>query len=222
MPTLRLPSVLLISAVLVSSLSACGGDGDATAPTAPALPIAMVTVIATTTTLVPGQSTQLGSSASAAGGQAVSVASYAWLSEAPAIATVDVAGRVTALSAGTAVIAATAGTVRGTITITVQPAPVEPVVSLSSIVDSVRLAWKVPAMGAAIVTLEEGLIAIGAAGMRRATGGAAVSTDDLWHLGSNTKAMTAMLATVAVAQNRIGWTATIAQLFPEMANIRAE
>jgi hypothetical protein len=45
-----------------------------------------------------------------------------------------------------------------------------------------------PAMGAAIVTLDEGLVAIGAAGTRRATGGAAVTTDDLWHLGSNTKA----------------------------------
>jgi CubicO group peptidase (beta-lactamase class C family) len=131
------------------------------------------------------------------------------------VATVDAAGRVTAVSAGTAVIAATTGTVRGTVTITVAQ-------SLSSIVDSVRLAWNMPAMGAAIVTLESGLTAIAVAGTRRATGGAAVSTNDLWHLGSNTKAITSLLAAVAVSQDRIQWTTTIAQAFPELTNIRPE
>jgi CubicO group peptidase (beta-lactamase class C family) len=160
--------------------------------------------------------------AATADGQAVSPAPFTWLSEAPAVARVDAAGHVAAVSAGTAVITATAGTVRSTVTITVQATPGGGVASLSSIVDSVRLAWKMPAMGAAIVTLEEGLIAIGAAGTRRATGGAAVTTDDLWHLGSNTKAVTALLAAVAVAQNRIQWTTTIPQVFPELTNIRAE
>jgi CubicO group peptidase (beta-lactamase class C family) len=197
----RRPSALLLAAVLATSLPACGGD--AKAPTAPAPPIATVTVTAATTTLVPGQATQLVASAATAGGQAAHVATYTWLSEAPAVATVNASGRVTAMSAGTAVIVATAGTVRSTVTITVQAAPVGPVASLSSIVDSVRLAYKMPAMGAAIVTLEDGLVAIGAAGGRRVTGGNAVTPDDLWHLGSNTKAMTALLAAVAVAQNRI-------------------
>jgi CubicO group peptidase (beta-lactamase class C family) len=208
-------SALLLAAV--ASLNAC----DTKSPTA-AAPIATVTVSAFTTTFVPGQSTQLVASAATAGGQAVSAAGLTWLSEAPAVAAVDAAGRVTAVSAGTAVVAATAGTVRGTATITVQAAPAGPVASLSSIVDSVRLAWNMPAMGAAIVTLEDGIVAIGAAGPRRATGGAPVTTDDLWHLGSNTKAITSMLAAVAVSQNRIQWTTTIPQLFPELANIRAE
>jgi CubicO group peptidase (beta-lactamase class C family) len=96
------------------------------------------------------------------------------------------------------------------------------VASLSSIVDSVRLAYKMPAMGAAIVTLEGGIVAIGAAGGRRVTGGNAVTPDDLWHLGSNTKAMTALLAAVAVSQNRIQWTTTLPQVFPELTSIRAE
>jgi D-alanyl-D-alanine carboxypeptidase len=102
---------------------------------------------------------------------------------------------------------------------TAPPAPADP---LSSIVDSVRVAWNLPAMGAAIVTLEGGITAIAVAGTRRATGGPAVSTDDLWHLGSNTKAVTSLLAAVAVSQNRIQWTTTLAQAFPELANIRAE
>jgi len=79
-----------------------------------------------------------------------------------------------------------------------------------------------PAMGAAIVTLEGGLVAIGAAGTRRASGGAAVTTDDLWHLGSNTKAVTALLAAVAVSQNRIQWTTTLPEVFPELTNVRPE
>ena len=77
-------------------------------------------------------------------------------------------------------------------------------------------------MGAAIVTLEDGITAIAVAGTRRATGGAAVSADDLWHLGSNTKAVTSLLATVAVAQGRIQWTTTVAQAFQELTNVRAE
>ncbi len=101
-------------------------------------------------------------------------------------------------------------------------APTAPIATLTAIVDSVRVAWKMPAMGAAIVTLEDGITAIAVAGTRRATGGAAVSTDDLWHLGSNTKAMTSLLAAVAVSQKRIEWTTTLAQAFPELTNIRAE
>jgi CubicO group peptidase (beta-lactamase class C family) len=94
--------------------------------------------------------------------------------------------------------------------------------TLSSIVDSVRLAWNMPAMGAAIVTLDDGITATAAAGTRRVTGGAPVSTDDLWHLGSNTKAMTSLLAAVAVSRGHLQWTTTVAQAFPELANIRAE
>ena len=217
MSHLRL-SPLLLAAVVAASLSAC----DAKAPTAPAPSVATVTVTAVTTTFVPGQSTQLAASAATAGGEAVSAAPVTWLSEAPAVAAVNAAGRVTAVSAGTAVIVAKAGTVRGTVTITVQEAPAGTVASLSSIVDSVRIALNMPAMGAAIVTLEDGIVAIGAAGTRRAAGGAPVTTDDLWHLGSNTKAMTSLLAALAVSQNRIQWTTTIPQVFPELTNIRAE
>ena len=172
-------SALLLAAILAASLNACG---EAKPPTAPAPSIATVTVTAATTGLSPGQSTQLVASAATAGGEAVRAAAFTWLSEAPTVATVDAAGRVTAVSAGTAAIAAAAGTVRGTVTITVQPGPVG-VANLTKIVDSVRLAWKLPAMWAVIVTLEEGLVAIGAAGTRGASGGAGGTKDYLWQLG---------------------------------------
>jgi CubicO group peptidase (beta-lactamase class C family) len=57
-------------------------------------------------------------------------------------------------------------------------------------------------MGAAIVTLEDGVVAIGAGRHAPRDWSAAVTTNDLWHLGSNTKAITALLAAVAVSQNR--------------------
>jgi CubicO group peptidase (beta-lactamase class C family) len=210
MTKLRAP--MIRSLALAAALCACSNEKDPTEPTAV---IFSVTVSAATTSLVAGDVTELTASATTAGGQAVNDAQFTWLSDAPTIAAVDASGRVTAVSAGTAVIAATAGTVRGEVTITVTQ-------SLSQIVDSVRLAWNMPAMGAAIITLEQGLTAIAVAGTRRATGGAPVTTNDLWHLASNTKATTSLLAAVAVSQNRIQWTTTVAQAFPELANIRAE
>ena len=209
------------AAMLAASLNACGGGPKA--PTAPPPPsVATVTVTASTPMLTVGQSTALVAAAATTAGEAVSAATFTWQSETPAVATVDATGKVTAEGPGTAVVTATAGTVRGTTTIIVQPGPAAPLANLNKIIDSVRLAWKLPAMGAAIVTLNDGLVAIGAAGTRRVTGGNAVTTSDLWHLGSNTKAMTAMLAAVAVSQNRIQWTTTIPQVFPELTNIRAE
>jgi len=51
----------------------------------------------------------------------------------------------------------------------------------------------------------------GVAGVRIAGGAAAVAPGDLWHMGSNTKAMTATLAARLVEQGVIAWTTTIEQ-----------
>jgi CubicO group peptidase (beta-lactamase class C family) len=40
---------------------------------------------------------------------------------------------------------------------------------------------------------------------------------DLWHLGSNFKAFTSMLAAVAVQRGAIAWTTTLGQAFPELS-----
>jgi hypothetical protein len=50
----------------------------------------------------------------------------------------------------------------------------------------------VPALAGAVVT-PEGLPLLEAAGLRRRNASETVTTGDLWHLGSNTKAMTAAL-----------------------------
>jgi len=101
------------------------------------------------------------------------------------------------------------------------PSPV-PSGVLGQIVDSVRKAFGLPAMGGAIVTTD-GLQAVGVAGVRRYGGATAVTLADQWHLGSNLKAQTAALAAMTVDAGLISWTTTIGASFPELAaTIRAD
>lgn len=94
---------------------------------------------------------------------------------------------------------------------------------VTRLVDSIRVAFDLPALGGAIVTANNATYAIGVAGTRRVTGGNAVTRADLWHLGSNFKAFTSMLAAIAVDRGRLSWSTTIAQAFPELgATIRTE
>lgn len=72
---------------------------------------------------------------------------------------------------------------------------------------------KAPALGGMVLTAGSTLW-LGAAGRRRATQPGAVSQDDRWHLGSNTKAMTAALYAKLVEQGRARWGATVPELFP--------
>jgi CubicO group peptidase (beta-lactamase class C family) len=89
-------------------------------------------------------------------------------------------------------------------------------------VDSVRLAHGLPALAASVVVRDGGTITVAVSGNRRA-GGPAVTTADKWHLGSNLKAITAMLAALAVRRGLITWNSTVAASFPELgASIRTE
>lgn len=88
--------------------------------------------------------------------------------------------------------------------------------NIDALVDSVRNEFDLPALAGSIVTLKGGTIALGVAGMRRVSGSNAVTSDDHWHLGSDFKAFTAMLAAIAVDKGRIAWTTTLAESFPEL------
>jgi len=70
----------------------------------------------------------------------------------------------------------------------------------------------VPAIAAAIVT-SEGLEAFGVAGVRKRGTKSRAMPNDLWHLGSNTKAMTATLVAKLVEQGQLSWDTTIADVF---------
>lgn len=54
------------------------------------------------------------------------------------------------------------------------------------------------------------------AGVRSVGSDAPVTPDDRWHLGSCTKAMTALLAAVSVDRGEISWETTIGESFPEL------
>lgn len=66
-----------------------------------------------------------------------------------------------------------------------------------------------PAVG--VLRLNEGEHTIAVAGLRAVRGDADVREDDLWHMGSNTKAMTAVLVARLVEQGVIGWDDTVTQ-----------
>ncbi len=75
---------------------------------------------------------------------------------------------------------------------------------------------RVPALGAAVL-VDGKLAALGASGVRRAGHENPVTTDDLWHLGSCTKAMTATLLATFVDQDALAWNATVAATLPDLA-----
>jgi CubicO group peptidase (beta-lactamase class C family) len=74
----------------------------------------------------------------------------------------------------------------------------------------------VPALAGAVVT-GKGLEAIGAVGVRKVGTDIAATVEDLWHIGSDTKAMTAALIGKLVEQGKLKWETTIAEVFPDLA-----
>ena len=88
--------------------------------------------------------------------------------------------------------------------------------AVERILESARESSGVPSLAAAIVT-REGLWAVGAVGSRRSDERVPVTVDDLYHLGSDTKAVTAGLLGLLVDEGRLEWSATLAELFPELA-----
>lgn len=88
---------------------------------------------------------------------------------------------------------------------------------LEPIVESVRNAFGVPAMGAAVIR-KNGTIKVGVSGIRRHGYQTRVAPNDRWHIGSDTKAMTATLAAILVDRGGvIGWQTTLAEAFPELS-----
>ncbi|MCC6660245.1 MAG: serine hydrolase [Phycisphaerales bacterium] len=86
---------------------------------------------------------------------------------------------------------------------------------LPDLLDPIRTKHKLPALGGAIVTTD-GLAAIGVCGVRRAGHDEAVTDNDLWHLGSCTKAMTATLVARLVERGTLKWMTTLGQGLPDM------
>jgi len=87
---------------------------------------------------------------------------------------------------------------------------------INELLEPIRQKYQLPAMAGAIVT-SNGLSAIGAVGVRKAGTEVEVTVDDQWHLGSDTKALTATLIAVLVERGKLRWESTIEQVFPDLA-----
>ena len=82
---------------------------------------------------------------------------------------------------------------------------------------SIRQKYQVPAIAGAIVT-SKGVVTVGVAGVRKRGTTIPVTLADRWHLGSETKAMTATLIATLVERRQLKWDTTIAEVFPELSS----
>jgi len=87
--------------------------------------------------------------------------------------------------------------------------------SLNAMLEPVRARFEVPALAAAVVR-DGKIIASGAVGTRRAGASIPVTIDDRFHIGSDTKAMTSLIAAMLVESGKIWWDSTVSEIFPEL------
>jgi CubicO group peptidase (beta-lactamase class C family) len=85
--------------------------------------------------------------------------------------------------------------------------------------EEIRLKHSLPALGGGIVTTE-GLHSMAVAGVRKTGEKDAAAAEDLWHLGSNTKAMTSTLAAIAVENGKLTWDSTLMDVFPKQKGLK--
>lgn len=89
-----------------------------------------------------------------------------------------------------------------------------PGIDLQAELDAACARAGLPAMAAAIVTPDS--IKVAVTGVRRQGVAGAVTLDDRWHLGSNTKAMTATMIGLLIQQGRLGWDTRPLDVWPEL------
>lgn len=85
--------------------------------------------------------------------------------------------------------------------------------SLAELLEEVRAKHDVPAVGVAIVT-EDGPALVEVVGVRKRGDKAKAQRNDMFHLGSCTKAFTGWLAGWAVENGQLRWDSTLGEIFP--------
>lgn len=103
-----------------------------------------------------------------------------------------------------------------TLTVLVISVPASAQTSLNLMLKPYLSRYELPALAAAVVKNGK-IVAAGAVGTRRAGVNIPVTVNDRFHIGSNTKAMTALLAAMLVEEEKLQWTSTVANIFPELA-----
>ncbi len=89
--------------------------------------------------------------------------------------------------------------------------------NVSDLLEPIRREHKLPALAAAMVKDGE-VVALGATGVRRAGGTERVGLNDQFHIGSCTKAMTAMLAGILIEEGKLRWDSTVGEVFANQAD----
>jgi len=89
--------------------------------------------------------------------------------------------------------------------------------TLGPVLEPIRAKYDLPALAGAIFTVD-GVTEIGVTGVRKRGDPTPTTVDDLWHLGSDTKMMTATLAGTYVAEKRLSWDDKVISFFPEIAD----
>jgi CubicO group peptidase (beta-lactamase class C family) len=89
-------------------------------------------------------------------------------------------------------------------------------VKLESNFEEIRKKYQLPALAGAVVR-SAGVSDLTVVGVRKLGTTTAVTKDDLWHLGSNTKMMTAVLAARLVEAGKLKWDSTLGDVFPNIS-----
>jgi len=89
-------------------------------------------------------------------------------------------------------------------------------VNLNSMLTPYLSEYKLPAIAVAVAKNGK-IVAAGAAGERKAGTNISVKINDRFHLGSDTKAFTALLAAMLVEEGKLTWHTTIGEVFPEFS-----
>ena len=87
---------------------------------------------------------------------------------------------------------------------------------MTGTLEGIRKKHDLPAL-AAVVVKDGRICGRAAVGVRKFGDPTPVTTNDLFHIGSCTKAMTATLVGLLIEEGKLRWDSTIAELFPEMA-----
>ena len=90
----------------------------------------------------------------------------------------------------------------------------EGVRDVSALLEPIRAKAKLPCL-AAVVVKDGKVVGQGVCGVRKAGGTEAAEIGDLFHLGSDTKAMTATLMAVLVEEGKLKWGTTVGEIFGE-------
>jgi CubicO group peptidase (beta-lactamase class C family) len=88
--------------------------------------------------------------------------------------------------------------------------------NLNGALERIRNDQGLPALAAVLIRSGK-IVETGAVGVRALGSPEPVTIHDRWHMGSNTKSMTATLAAALVEEGMIDWDTTIAEVFPDFA-----